>query len=723
MLVGLFVLIVFGIGAASMFTRYMPALLTLPIMAVVIAGGTALMTGQITFYDVLSGVVQEGAYRLHEFMIIAMFGGMLSFLMQKSGVAQSLIKNGAELMGDNPLFVSVFVMLLVTVLFSTIGGLGAVIMVAMVVLPVLSTLGVPPITCGGIMLFGISMGGAMNAGNWGFYMTILSLDSSIVRDFALCALSLLGVSGVTFIVIELMRAGTLRDRKQALLVMAVTALLAGGVVGLVLSKGNPKPKAEQPASAELADGSNNSPATSEADAFLEPAPVAGASIAPTVAPPPPGRSVGGWIALLVKVAIGAFFAWVVYLATSDLLRKVKRWRQQVVEIKWYAYLIPIVPIVPLLMFDGFPILGAFFIGVLFAILVTARPGSVSMTVQSMIQGSSSVMAAVLLMVGIGMLLKAVNGPNDWKERDRTRIATGDVLQGFNWNTSDLTSKFDLLEGDPSAFAVVPSPRPRAKAEDKALAVTIPGAADGKPGQVAIRFAQGIDLKNVFDAGEVSKKVYLQLFAASPEASGVTVGVSLVEREKGGSLHFASVPLAGAGEKVAVQLLEGAKLDGTLPPRAVHLRSFSLTLSNTLATPVTVTLDELRFVRSTWPVQQAIKPWFELIVPKTGWGYVVVFTLLAPLALYRGPLNLWGIGGGIMAILLATGILPPIAIMAMFMSVGQMQGICDPTNTVNVWLANELRVDVQQLLWRTLPYVWAMVLAGLSLAAFLYQIGA
>jgi hypothetical protein len=118
----------------------------------------------------------------------------------------------------------------------------------------------------------------------------------------------------------------------------------------------------------------------------------------------------------------------------------------------------------------------------------------------------------------------------------------------------------------------------------------------------------------------------------------------------------------------------------------------------------------------WPVSAALEPIFKRIIPETPLGYVLLFGLLAPLALYRGPLNIWGLGFGVATILKAAG-LPMAAIMAMLMTVGQVQGVCDPTNTHNVWLANELRVDVQALMWKTLPYIWGMVFVGLAIAAF------
>ncbi|MBE0558734.1 MAG: citrate transporter, partial [Proteobacteria bacterium] len=96
------------------------------------------------------------------------------------------------------------------------------------------------------------------------------------------------------------------------------------------------------------------------------------------------------------------------------------------------------------------------------------------------------------------------------------------------------------------------------------------------------------------------------------------------------------------------------------------------------------------------------------------GYVLVFTLLGPLALYRGPLNVWGLGYGVGGVLLATGV-PAGAVMGILMSLGIIQGVSDPTNTQNVWIANEVRLDVNVILWRTLPYSWIAAALGLVIA--------
>jgi hypothetical protein len=54
-------------------------------------------------------------------------------------------------------------------------------------------------------------------------------------------------------------------------------------------------------------------------------------------------------------------------------------------------------------------------------------------------------------------------------------------------------------------------------------------------------------------------------------------------------------------------------------------------------------------------------------------------------------------------------------MGVLMSLGVIQGVSDPTNTANVWVANEVRLDVTSIMWRTLPYAWAAAILGLVAA--------
>ncbi|MBI5475018.1 MAG: citrate transporter, partial [Ignavibacteriae bacterium] len=334
----------------------------------------------------------------------------------------------------------------------------------------------------------------LNAGNWVVYKTVLGLESETVSSFALQMFVIVAVASVLFIAIELWRTRVIKLRLRSIL-SGIVVLLAAAlvIVGVkeVLSRFDP-------------------------------------------------ATIGKTLQLLVAAA-GAL---VIVIALADIVRTNRR--NHAPTVRWYAYLIPIVPLVLILVYE-LSFVAAFMIGLAYGILVTYRRGVINLTSRALIEGSASVVPAVVLMIGIGMLLSAILGP--------TKIGPGKY-----WHD------------------------------------------------------------------------------------------------------------AQAAANVAVE----------------------------------------------WPVLADMKPMLETIVPGSLVAYVLTFTLLAPFALYRGPLNVWGLGYGVGGILLATGV-PAGAVMGVLMSLGTIQGASDPTNTANVWIANEVRMDVTTLMWRTLPYAWVAAIVGLVVA--------
>ncbi|MFI5469037.1 transporter [Streptomyces cacaoi] len=113
---------------------------------------------------------------------------------------------------------------------------------------------------------------------------------------------------------------------------------------------------------------------------------------------------------------------------------------------------------------------------------------------------------------------------------------------------------------------------------------------------------------------------------------------------------------------------------------------------------------------------ALEPLVKAVSPRNPVLFVLVFTLLVPLCLYRGPLNVFGLGAGIAGVLIATGIYPAAAVLGMATSYNQVFGVADPTSTQTVWSAQYAGVTPQQVMVRTLPYVWAVALGGLCVTA-------
>lgn len=476
---------VFLLLSVLMFFRKIPALLALPIMAFLIP----LISG-VNIIDVLTLVIGQGSTRLAQAYTIAIFGSMLSILMQKTGVAERFIKIGAELSGDKPFAIALVMLILVTLLFTTLGGLGAIIMVSTVVLPILISAGVSPLTTTGIFLIGLSMGGIFNVGNWALYTSVLKLDFNDVRTFAIIMFVLTFLIAVGYIVVQLYKDGHDINFIKIGFYVAIIA-----VAGAVLYYGF----------GYLPEGVRENTLTVVS-------------------------AVGKGLKYLVGGLILLLFALVFFRALTG----------KNMTVHWTAFFTPVIPLILILLFS-FDIIAGFIAGLLYGFAATYRKKGMNTLVRSILEGGAVVMPAVALMLGIGMLLNAVMGP------------------GSLANTS-------------------------------------------------------------YESG--------------------------------------------------------------------------------------------------WPVLSLLQPVMKGLVPTNALSYIIIFTIAAPLALYRGPLNVWGMGYGIAAIFLASGMAPG-AIMGLLISVGQIQGISDPTNTQNVWLANEMRVDVQKILWNTLPYTWLAALLGLIASSLLF----
>jgi DcuC family C4-dicarboxylate transporter len=437
---------VFGLAVALMYQKRLNTLIGLPLLAVSMGVIVGLSPGRI-----LTEIVTEGAVRLHNPIIVILFGAALAEVVKRTGLVESLIKNTAEFLGDRKLLITLALTLILSLLFTVLAGLGAIVMVGSIVFPILISIGLPNLVAGCIFLFALSIGGMLNLFNWSLYTEVLKLSTTQIREYALYYLPITIAVTVVFIVLELRRSG-----------------------GSSFKLAVPSPKDES------------------------------------------GLSLFAYFTPLVPVFLiflNPFSKLVLFPAFEQLGSPIGG--------AWAA----------ILKYE-FPITGALLVALIYGVLTAPKKlGSRSqLLTRCMIDGIQSVAPAIALMLGIGMLLKGVGHP--------------DV---------------------------------------KALLAPV---------------AQGI-------------------------------------------------------------------------------------------------------------------------LPTTGMGYLAFFTLAAPLALYRGPLNIWGMGSGLVAIIQESQTIPTPAIMAALIAVGQIQGISDPTNTYSVWIANYLGVDVVKILKKTIFWSWLMAALGLILAVGMY----
>src|SRR5262245_21934217 len=119
------ILLVFLLFAVLMYTKRLPALLALPIMALLIA----LLPSSHHPLDALNLVFDKGGVRLAGAMVNAVFGAILAQVVYSCRIAETLVRKVSELAGDRPIPVALTMMAATALAFLAVGGLGAVIMI------------------------------------------------------------------------------------------------------------------------------------------------------------------------------------------------------------------------------------------------------------------------------------------------------------------------------------------------------------------------------------------------------------------------------------------------------------------------------------------------------------------------------------------------------------------------------------------------------------------
>ena len=405
------ILAVFALFIGLMIAKKLPTLLALPLLGIIIAviAGVPFQTpleegGQ----TIMGHVIGAGSSRLAGTMIAAIFGAMFAKVIQKQGISDTIIRKAAELAGDKPFAIALVLTTATAIVFSAIGGAGAVIMVSTIVIPLMLSAGIAAKVAAGLVLMGMSLGGLFNVANYQFYVDTIGMDMAIVKSSSL-------------------------------------------VLGII-------------------------------------------SIIVTIA----------YIVINVNMK-SVRSSWAMPSATKETKSKN--------DVNIFALLAPILPILLVYLFK-FSAEVSLLVAIIYTILVTKPKQIIQIATSSLVEGIQDVAGVIGLMMGIGILLNGV-----------------------------------------SATA--------------------------------------------------------------------TVGL--------------------------------------------------------------------------------MQPLISAVLPTSPIPYVILFTVCSPLALYRGPLNMYGLGSGIANVMLAAGTLSPAAIGMALRSTGIVQGVSDPTNTQNVIVADFAKVDVNTVLKSTLPY--------------------
>lgn len=436
MLQGILIIVFMLIIMGLMVTRKMPTVLALFVLTIgicIIGGVPAIAVDEEgKSVGFLQAVIQEGALKLGDAIMVSIFAGWLGMVMEKTQISETMIKKGAELGGDKTLIVTLILFVIASLLFTVVNGLGTVIMVGTIVIPILVSVGVDKFTASAAMLFAYCVGNNCNMSNVN---------------------SLAAVIGAEFSDVQLLQA-----------IGAVASFVVGVIFFVYRYK-----------------------------------------------------------------KVGKKFAFSAPIGEPE---------SQVFQVKGVTGILAMLtPIIPLVLVIGFkfPLIASFMVALLWACVFTCwKAGwkrTMNMLTKTLFDGFSATAPSVTLMIGIGMLLNAINIPT---------------------------------------------------------------------------------------------------------------------------------------------------------------------------------------------VKEALEPMMRVITPSNTVAFMLFFIVLAPLCLYRGPLNLWGLGAGIAALMVSLDILPLNVIMGGFCAVSVMQLLCCPTNTHNVWVCSYTGEEVTSVTKRLILWIWPVVIICVVATVFLWM---
>ena len=134
-------------------------LLGLFVMAV-LWSGLSLIAGTVSLNDINTTIFQGGPETFGPTAINIIFGSWFGRILIETGIARTIIRKAVELGGDKPALTVILLSFVVTAIFTTAYGVGAVVAIAVIVFPIMLSLGISkPLATGAYSM-------AVGAGLW-----------------------------------------------------------------------------------------------------------------------------------------------------------------------------------------------------------------------------------------------------------------------------------------------------------------------------------------------------------------------------------------------------------------------------------------------------------------------------------------------------------------------------------------------------------------------------
>ena len=200
MISAVLILVVFLAFAALMYTRRMPALLAVPAMAVVMAFAAGVPAAGV------GTVMVTGAQALVKVYVAVIFGAMLARVTLDTGIAKSIVNFAAEFGGEQPMILAFVLSAVVALLFVSMSGLGAIIMIGSIVLPIMMTTGVPRKIAATMFLMAFALGYIFNIVNWQFYTRLFGVHQQQMYGYAIALAAIDLIALIVYTVVSFSRS-------------------------------------------------------------------------------------------------------------------------------------------------------------------------------------------------------------------------------------------------------------------------------------------------------------------------------------------------------------------------------------------------------------------------------------------------------------------------------------------------------------------------------------
>lgn len=220
---GILILVGFALFAVLMVWRLLPTLLALPLMA----SWIALVAG-VPLVDYLNEILLKGTLRLGFPITLVIFGSMFAKVIQKTGISDAIIKKAAELSGDKPLTIALLMTGATAFIFLGMSGLGAIIMIGSIAIPIMISAGIEPIDAVILILLGMMTGSSFNFAGAATSIGIFGADAVLKYFIPLAIISL--IVTIAYIVINIPRSS---DSGESILSLLKVFLL--GIISLPVS--------------------------------------------------------------------------------------------------------------------------------------------------------------------------------------------------------------------------------------------------------------------------------------------------------------------------------------------------------------------------------------------------------------------------------------------------------------------------------------------------------